>query len=107
MTPPRPVAWRAAVPASKGIPAPDRIRQETRAGRSGGGPAGVGRPPADPRADPLQALHTRLYVIGGTVQRATQEIPEVVSLWWRAVVAGCHDYSCSRAARRAVMPRAV
>jgi hypothetical protein len=65
------------------------------------------RPRADPSADPLQALHTRLYMVGGSVQGTTQEITEVLPLRWRAVVAGCHDYSCSRAARRAVMPRAV
>ena len=62
---------------------------------------------ADPSADPLQALDARLYVVGGSVQGTTQEITEVLPLRWRAVVAGCHDYSCSRAARRAVMPRAV
>ena len=107
VTPSRPVAWRGAVPAAKGVPAPDRIRQETRAGRPGGGPAGVGRPRADPRTDPLQALRVRLDVVGGSVQRATQEIGKVAPLRWRAVVAGCHDFSCSRAARRAVMPRAV
>jgi hypothetical protein len=102
---PRPVAWRGAVAAANGVQAPDRIRQETLAGGPEGGPAGVGR--ADPRADPLQAFRARLYVIGGSVQRTTQEIAKVLPLRWRPVMARCHDYSCSRAARRAVMPRAV
>jgi hypothetical protein len=107
VTPPRPVAGHGAVAAANGVPAPDRIRQKTRVGRPEGDPAGAGMPGADPRADPLQAFRVRLYVVGGSVQRTTQEIGEVLPLRWRAVMAGCHDYSCSRAARRAVMPRAV
>jgi hypothetical protein len=107
VTPSRPLAWRGAVPAASGVPAPDRIGQETLTGRPGGGPAGVGGPRADSGADPFQALRARLYMVGGSMQRTTQEIGKVLPLRWRAVMAGCHDYSCSRAARRAVMPRAV
>jgi hypothetical protein len=69
--------------------------------------AGAGRSRPDPGADPLQAVRVRLYLVRGSVQLVAQEIAEVLPLRWRAVVAGCHDYSCSRAARRAVMPRAV
>lgn len=67
--------------------------------------AGLSRP--DPGADPLQAVRVRLDLIGGSAQRMPQEIPEVLPLRWLAIVAGCHDSSCSRAARRAVMPRDV
>ena len=46
-------------------------------------------------------------LVGGGVQGMAQELAEVVS--WRrcAIVAGSAHYSCSKAARRAVIPRAV
>ena len=61
----------------------------------------------DPGADPLQPVRARLNLVGGGVQGMTQEVAEVVSWRWRAIVAGSGHYSCSRAARRAAMPRAV
>jgi hypothetical protein len=70
-------------------------------------PAGVGRARTHPGADPLQAVRVGLYLVGGSVQRMTQEIAKVLSLRGHAVVAGSHHYSCSRAARREVIPRAV
>lgn len=94
-----------AVPATAGVPAPDRVRQQARAGRPGVGPAGVGG--SYPRADPLQAVRVRIDLVRGSMQRMVQELVEVLPGRWLTVVAGWHSYSCSRAARRAVMPRAV
>ena len=70
-------------------------------------PAGVGRPRPDPGTDPLQAVGARLDLVRGSMQLVAQEVAEVLSLPGRAVVAGSHHYSCSKAARRADMPRAV
>ena len=69
--------------------------------------AGVGGPGLDPRPDPLKPVRPRLDLIGGSVQRPAQELREFGSLRRDAVVAGSGHYSCSKAARRAVMPRAV
>ena len=69
--------------------------------------AGVGRTGPDPRADPLQPVRVWLDLIRGGVQGMPQEVAEVVA--WRrcALVAGSSHDCCSKAARRAVMPRAV
>jgi hypothetical protein len=69
--------------------------------------AGVRRSGPDPRADPFQPVRAWLDLVGGGVQGMAQELAEVVS--WRrcAIVAGSAHYSCSKAARRAVIPRAV
>jgi hypothetical protein len=93
------------VPATAGVPAPDHARQQARAGRPGVGPAGVGG--SDPCPDPLQAVRVRLDLVRGSTQRVVQELVEVLPGRWLTVVAGWHSHSCSRAARRAVMPRAV
>ena len=69
--------------------------------------AGVGRPGPDPRADPLQPVLAWLDLIPGSMQGMPQELAEVVSWRRRAVGAGSGHYSCSRAARSALMPRAV
>ena len=69
--------------------------------------AGVGRPGPDPRANPLEPVRPRFQLIGGGVQLATQELGELRSLRRRAVVSVSGHDSCSRAARRAAMPRAV
>ena len=69
--------------------------------------AGVGRPGPDPCADPLQPVLAWLDLIPGGMQGMPQELAEVVSWRRRAVGAGSGHYSCSRAARRALMPRAV
>jgi hypothetical protein len=69
--------------------------------------ARVGRAGTHPGADPLEAVGVRLYLVRGSVQRMTQELAKVLSLRGRAVVAGSHHYSCSRAARRELIPRAV
>jgi hypothetical protein len=69
--------------------------------------AGVGRTGTDPRADPLESVRPRFQLIRGSVQLATQELAELGSLRRSAVVSGSAHYSCSRAARRAVMPREV
>ncbi len=100
----------AGVGTGPGTPAPEQARQETRTRLGGvrpGMPAGVGRPGPDPRTDPLQAVGARFDLVRGSVQLTTQEVAEVLALRGRAVVAGSHHYSCSRAARRADMPRAV
>jgi hypothetical protein len=70
-------------------------------------PAGVGGPRSGPGTDPLQAVGARFDLVRGSMQLAAQEVAEVLSLPGRAVVAGSRHYSCSRAARRADMPRAV
>ena len=95
----RPAArWRSSgVPARPGNPARGSPRMLARVGRAG----------PDPRADPLKPVRPRLHLVRGSVQRTTQVLGEVVSLRRHAVVAGSGHYSCSRAARRAVMPRAV
>ena len=64
-------------------------------------------PGTDPRADPLESVRLRFQLIRGGMQLATQELAEFGSLRRYAVVSGSAHYSCSRAARRAVMPRAV
>ncbi len=69
--------------------------------------AGVGRTGQDPRSDALKAVRPRLDLVRGSMQRTTQVLGEIVSLRRRAVVAGSGHDSCSRAARRAAMPRAV
>jgi hypothetical protein len=68
--------------------------------------AGPGR---DPRANRFQAVCLRLYLVYGGVQRPSHELGKVVPPCRGAlgVVAGSYHYSCSRATRRAVMPRAV
>jgi hypothetical protein len=95
--------------ATHGVPAPDPFGQET--GRRGrpGMLAGVRRPGPDPRADPLQPVRARLDLVRGGMQGMTQEVAEVhgVVSWRRAIGAGSGHDSCSRAARRAVMPRDV
>jgi hypothetical protein len=75
--------------------------------------AGVRRPGPDSpdgpdaRADPLQPVRARLHLVRGGVQGMPHELGEVLSLRRHAVVAGSSHYSCSRAARSALMPRAV
>ena len=69
--------------------------------------AGVRRSRLDSFADPLQPVRARLDLIRGGAQGMTYELAEVVSWRRRAIVAGSGHYSCSRAARRAAMPRAV
>jgi hypothetical protein len=68
--------------------------------------AGPGR---NLRANRFQAVGLRLYLIRGGVQRATHELDKLVPLSRTAlrVAIGSHHNSCSRAARREVMPRAV
>jgi hypothetical protein len=68
--------------------------------------AGPGR---NLRTNRFQAVCLRLYLISGGVQRATHELDELVPLSRTAlrVAIGSHHNSCSRAARREVMPRAV
>jgi hypothetical protein len=70
-------------------------------------PAGVGRTGPDPLADPLKPVRPRLDLVRGSMQRMTQVLGEILSLRRHAVVPGSGHYSCSRAARRAAMPRAV
>jgi hypothetical protein len=55
-------------------------------------------------ADPLQAVRTRLHLIGGSVQLAAQELSEVPAV---EAAAGSHHDSRSSSARNAAMPRAV
>jgi hypothetical protein len=93
--------------AALGVPAPDRTRQESRILGAGRRVPGVGGPGPDPGADPLEAVRPRLDLIRGRVQGMAQEVREILSLRRSAVVAGPHHNSCSRAARRADMPRAV
>jgi hypothetical protein len=68
-----------AEPATAGVPAPDHVRQQTRAGWPGIGPAGVGG--LDPRADPLKAVRVRIDLVRGSMQLLVQEPAEVRS--WR------------------------
>ena len=95
------------LPAAHGVPAAYPLGQETQARGSPRMLARVGRAGLDPRADPLKPVRPWLHLVRGSVQRTTQVLGEVVSLRRHAVVAGSGHYSCSRAARRAVMPRAV
>jgi hypothetical protein len=60
-----------------------------------------------PRADPLEAVRVRLDLVRGGVQLLVYEPAEVRPGRWLTVLSVTHCYSCSRAARRAVMPRAV
>jgi hypothetical protein len=69
--------------------------------------AGIGRAGQHPGADPLKPVGSRFELVRGSVQLATQELAEFGSLRRHAVVSGSRHYSCSRAARRALMPRAV
>src|ERR1700751_404206 len=69
--------------------------------------AGVGRAGPHPGADPLKPVGPRFELVRGSVQLATQELAEFGSLRRHAVVSGSRHYSCSRAARRALRPRAV
>ncbi len=103
----RTVRGRTAAP---GVPAPYEVGQETARGRGGGRfgmLAGVRRSGPNPCADPVQPVRARLDLVRGGVQGMTQEVAEVVSRRGKAIVAGSGHYSCSKAARRAVMPRAV
>jgi hypothetical protein len=97
------------LPSARGVPAPDHAGQEN--GQETPSRrrmlAGVGRPGADPRADPLESVRPRFQLVRGSVQLATQELAELGSLRRHAIVSGSAHYCCSRAARRAVMPRAV
>src|SRR5262249_52142843 len=86
------------------VPPPGHARQETHSRRRM--LAGVGRSGTDPRADPLESVRPRFQLIRGSVQLATQELAELGSLRRSAVVSGSAHYSCSRAPRRAVLPRA-
>ena len=72
-----------------------------------GMPAGIGRAGPHPGADPLEPVGSRFELVRGSMQLATQELAEFGSLRRYAVVSGSRHYSCSRAARRALMPRAV
>jgi hypothetical protein len=69
--------------------------------------AGPGRAGLDPCADPLETVRARLHLVRGSMQRTAQVLVEVLSVRRRAVVAWSGHDSCSRALRRAVMPRAV
>ena len=60
-----------------------------------------------PGPDPLKPVGSRFELVRGSVQLATQELAEFGSLRRYAVVSGSRHDSCSRAARRALMPRAV
>ena len=94
--------------ASPGVPAAGQPGQET--SRCGRAPAGVGRPGSHPRADPLQPVRMGLDLIRGSMQRPAQVFPEfhrIGSLRRHAVESRSGHYSCSRAARRADMPREV
>jgi hypothetical protein len=67
----------------------------------------VSRARADLVADPLQPVRARFHLIGGSVEFATQELSEIVSLPAVESPAGCHHDSCSSAVRSEAMPRAV
>src|SRR6185437_12429856 len=106
----RPLPRTAAsllVPASSAHPAPESSQETTGRGRV---PAGAGGPGPHPRADPLEPVRVRFDLVRGGMQRPAQVLPEVHrvrSLRRGAVESGSGHYSRSRAARRAVMPRAV
>src|SRR6185437_14213747 len=61
----------------------------------------------DPRADRGQAVRLRLDLVRGGLQRPAQVLPEAVPAGRGGVRPGAGRHCCSRAARRAVMPRAV
>src|SRR5205814_10026310 len=69
--------------------------------------AGIGRVGPHPGPDPLKPVGSRFELVRGSVQLATQELAEFGSLRRYAVVAGSRHYSCSVAARRALVPRAL
>jgi hypothetical protein len=112
---PRPLPGTAAasraaaslfLPASSGRPA-SKVGQESARRHV---PAGAGGPGPHPRADPLESVRMRFDLVRGGMQRPAQVLPEVHrvgSLRRGAVESGSGHYSRSRAARRAVMPRAV
>jgi len=93
------------LPAATRVPAANQVSQEPSVRRRM--LAGVGRAGPHPGADPLQPVRSRFELVRGSVQLATQELGELGSLRRHAVVSGSRHYSCSRAARRAAMPRAV
>ena len=95
------------LPASSGRPASQAGHETARRRRV---PAGAGGPGPHPRADPLEPVRVRFDLVRGGMQRPAQVLPEVHrvgSLRRGAVESGSGHYSRSRAARRAVMPRAV
>ncbi len=81
---------------------PDHVRQQA-CWPGISGLAGVGG--FYPRADPLETVRARLDLVRGRMQFLVHEPAEVRP--WLTILAVTHGYSCSRAARRAVMPRAV
>ena len=91
--------------------APDEPRRRARDGQPYAqdplGLAGVGRTRPDLVTDPLQAVRARLYLIGGSVEFAAQEVGEVLPLPAVEAAAGSHHDSRSSSARSAAMPRAV
>jgi hypothetical protein len=71
---------------------------------------GVGRTGPDLLADPLQAVRTRLDVVGGSAQLMPNELGEVVALGTirtMGAVAGSYHGSCSSSTRSEAIPRAV
>jgi len=94
-------------------PAPKQVREETparhRALGDRFGHMRVGWTRTDPGPDPFQAVRVRLYLVRGGVQRLAHEFTEFAPRFLRAVwtAAESHNNSCSRAARRAAIPRAV
>jgi hypothetical protein len=100
------------MPAGCGLSAPDQTDQEScdrqaEGGQPGKPGRGVGRTRPDLLANPLQAIGARLYPIGGGVQLAPHELGKVVSVRVERTAPGSRHYSCSNAARRDAMPRAV
>jgi hypothetical protein len=91
--------------------APDQPRRRARDGQPDAqdplGLAGMRRTRPDLVADPLQAVRARLYLIGGSVEFAAQEVGEVLPLPAVEAAAGSHHDSRSSSARNAAMPRAV
>ena len=94
------------LPAAPGVPAPDHTGQEP-PGRRPVTLAGIGRSGPHSRPDPLEAVGAWLHLVCGRVQGMAQELAEVLSLRWHPVGAGSGHDSCPKAARSAVMPRAV
>jgi len=98
-----PAAASLLLPASSGRPASQAGQETARRRRV---PAGAGGPGPHPRADPLESVRMRFDLVRGGMQRPAQVLPEVHRVGG-AVESGSGHYSRSRAARRAVMPRAV
>jgi hypothetical protein len=70
-------------------------------------PAGTGRGRPYPRPDTLQTVRSRLDLVRDGVQLPAQELAEILPGIAVGAVAGSGHKSCSRATRRAAIPRAV